>query len=399
MSEDPMRAKARATFGKGFMDAAKPKPLAKNAAVASQKVANSRPIPTYKDGGSITAERVAARMAAGNYAGGGKIQTSADTARKLATEMGGMTPVKKAVGGTGKTRKGMAPIKRAEGGVAKKRPEDEEPIAKPMSAAEIAKAVGTTPVPRAEASSFSEAFREARKEKGAGSTFTWRGKSYSTNLAEEAKKPSAPAPRAQAPAARAEPAPAPKAAPKPAAPAPRAQAPAPRPTAAPARETALDRMRAAAEAPDASRYAKDRYKFAQQSNMYAGARPPAGRDRAKKLDELRAAAEAPGASRLAKDRYRMARQSGMYAEGGVAKKRDTMPREPISTRPTTPDGRRITIEELNASNKPEPAPKPKPPKPVRRAKGGAGKVRKGMMTQEGNIKQAVKPKKGIGGYM
>ena len=144
------------------------------------------------------AERVAARMAAGNYAGGGKIQTSADTARKLATEMGGMTPVKKAVGGTGKTRKGMAPIKRAEGGVAKKRPEDEEPI---------------------------------------------------------------------------------------------------------------------------------------------------------------------------------------------------------STRPTTPDGRRITIEELNASNKPEPAPKPKPPKPVRRAKGGAGKVRKGMMTQEGNIKQAVKPKKGIGGYM
>lgn len=199
MSEDPMRAKARATFGKGFMDAAKPKPLAKNAAVASQKVANSRPIPTYKDGGSITAERVAARMAAGNYAGGGKIQTSADTARKLATEMGGMTPVKKAVGGTGKTRKGMAPIKRA--------------------------------------------------------------------------------------------------------------------------------------------------------------------------------------------------------EGGVAKKRDTMPREPISTRPTTPDGRRITIEELNASNKPEPAPKPKPPKPVRRAKGGAGKVRKGMMTQEGNIKQAVKPKKGIGGYM
>lgn len=200
MSEDPMRAKARATFGKGFMDAAKPKPPAKNAAVAAQKVANSRPIPTYKDGGSVTAERVAARMAAGNYAGGGKIQTSADTARKLATEMGGMTPVKKAVGGTGKTRKGMAPIKRA--------------------------------------------------------------------------------------------------------------------------------------------------------------------------------------------------------EGGSVRKRDTMPREPISTRPTTPDGRRITIDELNASNKPEPAPKPKPPKkPEMRAKGGAAKVRKGMMTPEGNIKQAVKPKKGIGGYM
>jgi hypothetical protein len=44
-------------------------------------------------------------------AAGGKVQTSADTARKLATEMGGMAcggkPVKKAKGGAGKVRKGM----------------------------------------------------------------------------------------------------------------------------------------------------------------------------------------------------------------------------------------------------------------------------------------------------
>jgi len=44
-------------------------------------------------------------------AAGGKVQTSADTARKLATEMGGMRaggkPVKKAKGGAGKVRKGM----------------------------------------------------------------------------------------------------------------------------------------------------------------------------------------------------------------------------------------------------------------------------------------------------
>ena len=38
-------------------------------------------------------------------------------------------------------------------------------------------------------------------------------------------------------------------------------------------------------------------------------------------------------------------------------------------------------------------------KPVRRAKGGAGKVRKGMMSKSGDILQAVKPKKGIGGIM
>ena len=44
-------------------------------------------------------------------AAGGGVQTSADTARKLATEMGGMShggkPVKKARGGAGKVRKGM----------------------------------------------------------------------------------------------------------------------------------------------------------------------------------------------------------------------------------------------------------------------------------------------------
>jgi len=74
---------------------------------------------------------------------GGKVQTSSDTARKLATEMGGMKkggkpksglavmiaigetkkPVKKAVGGAGKTRKGMCdkPTKLAKGGAGKVR--------------------------------------------------------------------------------------------------------------------------------------------------------------------------------------------------------------------------------------------------------------------------------------
>jgi len=98
----------------------------------------------YADGGKVEDARIAARMAAGNYKKGGKVQTSADTARKLATEMGGMKkggakkapkdglavmiaigkpmkPEKKAVGGAGKTRKGMAPIKKAQGGAAKVR--------------------------------------------------------------------------------------------------------------------------------------------------------------------------------------------------------------------------------------------------------------------------------------
>jgi len=33
--------------------------------------------------------------------------------------------------------------------------------------------------------SFSKAFAAARKEMGKGKTFTWKGKSYSTNLKEE----------------------------------------------------------------------------------------------------------------------------------------------------------------------------------------------------------------------
>jgi hypothetical protein len=45
--------------------------------------------------------------------------------------------------------------------------------------------------------SFKEAFAAARKEKGAGKTFTYKGKSYSTNYAEEEKKPSGTKPKAK----------------------------------------------------------------------------------------------------------------------------------------------------------------------------------------------------------
>lgn len=51
--DDSMRAKARAVFGKEFMDIMKPKPFAKNEAVALQQRANARPIPTYKVGGAV----------------------------------------------------------------------------------------------------------------------------------------------------------------------------------------------------------------------------------------------------------------------------------------------------------------------------------------------------------
>ena len=44
---------------------------------------------------------------------------------------------------------------------------------------------------------FKEAFAAARKEKGAGKTFTYNGKSYSTNYAEEEKKPTGTKPKAK----------------------------------------------------------------------------------------------------------------------------------------------------------------------------------------------------------
>ena len=48
------RSKAAATFGKAFMDEARSTPpLPANSAVASQRTANARPIPTFKAGGMV----------------------------------------------------------------------------------------------------------------------------------------------------------------------------------------------------------------------------------------------------------------------------------------------------------------------------------------------------------
>jgi hypothetical protein len=222
MNGSDMRSKAAATFGKSFMDATKPKPLAKNAAVASNKVSKDRPIPAFKVGGPVKADLPAVRkeavmkraglmkdggkpakhvdggrirpqiipialkasdissMGGGDgqmraslggiggsmrpdYSGsqgrmmqdldregrmtgeagsargvglrvgtrfkvGGKVSTSSDTARKLATEMGGMKcggkAGKYAVGGAGKMRKGQCETtqKFSKGGSPKKEP-------------------------------------------------------------------------------------------------------------------------------------------------------------------------------------------------------------------------------------------------------------------------------------
>lgn len=166
MADDSQRAKARATFGSSFFENSKAIPAPKNFASAQQKTANSRPIPTFKVGGAVKkadsgmprnrpmpydkmgaklprkadgglppVRQAAVMQRAMNDQGGspmtgmgapalkvmkkgGKIQTSADTARKLTKEMGGMNhggrarmkPQQKNLGGVLKKIVGMSPI-------------------------------------------------------------------------------------------------------------------------------------------------------------------------------------------------------------------------------------------------------------------------------------------------
>jgi hypothetical protein len=89
-----------------------------------------------------------------------------------------------------------------------------------------------TETPKAKPQSFGAAFKEARSRLGAGKTFTFNGKSYTTNIAGEGRKASAPAAKTPAPKTPAPKTPAPKT------PAPAAAAKTPAP-AAPAKTPAL----------------------------------------------------------------------------------------------------------------------------------------------------------------
>lgn len=258
MKMTDLRAKARAIFGPAF---AEPMPNQPNGAKALQQRANARPIPTYKVGGVVkkpmptpadlaaakaqnemikkatVSKKDAAAIAAGNNASaltgaemrkmkmktGGKVQTSSDTARKLASEMGGM---KKG----GKVKPVELDMKMLE---EMSRPRASLPNLESM--ASEARSVNTARAKEtsdaAKGKSFKEAFAEARRDQGPNGVFTWRGNTYNTKMAGETSK-GAPA-RAAAPApTRATPpadAPAPAARGNP----PAAGAPASRPAATP----------------------------------------------------------------------------------------------------------------------------------------------------------------------
>lgn len=189
------------------------------------------------------------------------------------------------------------------------------------------------------AETFAEAFRAARKDKGAGKTFTWGGKSYTTNYASEGPKRSGTAPAK--PAAKASAATAAKPAATAAKPPVGSRA---NPFPANKKEDIVVTGKSTPAKPaDKTRTSKDRSAEARKrmgaalsainpfravargidsaltagtgtSKPAATAKPDAAKS--VRLANLKRAAEAPGASRFAKDRYNAAKETGMYRKGG-----------------------------------------------------------------------------------
>lgn len=475
MANDSMRSKAAAIFGKEFMNVVKgnnPSGNQVNSAQALQKRANARPIPVYKDGGVISS-RVATRAAAAGYKKGGKCkdskgtQTSADTARKLANEMGGL---KLAEGGDAskqaRLNRKIADIesdyqKALKGGknegVAKAK--YEQRIADAQD--DFAKWTGADRSATSAAEKAAEAsLSEARRTKGmsirerdmkaapraAVDKVAQAMDNVRSGVPAEIKVPEAklvkPAAAVAAPVRKVAPAPRPAVVKTEAAsvrPAVAQQAPAARGTAP--QQGALVQRTPAAIAVD---------KSSADYNTPEARRERLGNVFGIKSDRQKAA-EAATAEAARQAQIDAARAKGVWlkdggkpvkrAIGGTGKERKGMLKKKdgggISTRPTTPSGRRATDEELRRGqvlsqnrdtrgmtaaqikaageavargNREEYEPTPTTGPTARRpqlgaagkkgyAKGGAAKVRKGMMSQKGDILKAVKPKKGIGGIM
>jgi hypothetical protein len=214
--------------------------------------------------------------------------------------------------------------------------------------------LGTITAPKSELaskpSSFKEAFKEARSRLGAGKTFTFGGKSYTTNIAGEGRKP------VQKPAQKAAPTPEKKAAPE------KAVAPSkfdskafadlkakmPKPTVTTTGGTAL---RGKPGGTPLIRFGRD------------VANDPA---RKVKLAEMKRAAEAPGATQFAKDRYKSAVSSDMYAKGGKVNKKET------------------TMKYRSGGSTP-----PKPPQPTAAERAADAKFRKSVKNLKVTPEQAA----------
>lgn len=443
MANDPMRSKAAAIFGKDFMNTMQSVGSGKqvNSAQALQKRANTRPIPAYKDGGAISKKevataRVANRADAAGYRKGGKVQTSADTARELATEMGGM-----AKGGRAQARYDRK-IKDIESDYAKAMKGKNPDVAKAkyeqrMADArdDMAKWTGADRTATSAAEKAAEsALTTARKTKGqsirdrdaqAGAT---RAAQAAVAKADVERGPVTPSKmdikpmevavqqakaRAKAPVARA-------------APAMRQAAAAPAPVVT---SPAFERLSTMNPMATAARPAAASAPAARTPLVNLKTTSPSDRASANaaRLEKLRQKAEAPGATGYDKSTYEFyrkhptaAKDGGKIAkcavggtgkerkgmmkkkEGGSVKKPTTGPSTTIAVTVQAQADRKAFEREMERRNREAQEQAKREGKaynPDHKAKGGAAKVRKGMMSQTGSILRAVKPKKGIGGIM
>ena len=184
------------------------------AEMRKMKMKDGGKLPDLTGDGKVTRADVLKGRGVKGFAKGG-VQTSSDTARKLASEMGGMKkggkvkPVELDMKMLEEMSRPRAPLPNLENRVAEAR------NLNTVRAKETSDA--------AKSKSFKEAFAEARRDQGPNGVFTWRGNTYNTKMAGETSK-GAPA-RAAAPApTRAATAPTPT---------PAAAAPASRPAATP----------------------------------------------------------------------------------------------------------------------------------------------------------------------
>ena len=239
-----------------------------------------------------------------------------------------------------------------------------------------ARAVAAADAPAAETAkakpqSFAAAFKDARSRLGAGKTFTYNGKSFTTNIAGEGRKASTGTGAGTA--------------------ADTARSKFFQDSLA---KTNFKTSARRAEAPIApSKF--DKAAFADlKAKATAGktvtttggtalrGKPGGtpllrvGRDaandpaRAAKLAELKRAAEAPGATQFAKDRYKSAVSSGMYAKGGKVKKEKTMKYRSGGSTTSRPTPKTPTTPKTGAS----PSSRPTPKTPKEPITGGANTV-------------------------
>lgn len=324
MAKDTQRDKARATFGKTFFENSKAQANPKNSMAALQARANARPIPTFKVGGvvkkadggkakAVMADRLKARIEAGNYKDGGKAEGRYERKMKdiekdfrIAMAKGKDADVAKA-----KMNQRIADAKddlakatkqdRTATKAAEKAAERELTMTRRYGAAKPAESMKDKPLATPKAPSDAEMAGISALKPAA----------VAMAAKAEQKKPAQVPPRRQPQPSRAERAarPAAPAAARPAAPA----APAEKPTLAAAFGRA---QQASKPAPIANTGRTPRL----LSAATKGATPSSGESyqnkRMAKLESMRMAAEAPGASTYAKDRYRMAKETGMYSKGG-----------------------------------------------------------------------------------